>query len=161
MSWLVGSWLPHQSFTHIVAGGLVLRGGLDGVGQEAEDGADPQKDGEAAEELAAELDPLWGRWRRSQSVGAVAGQVLCRLGVGQTLWEAKEWRDERWEIKEGMRRNLTASERLTWTMSVLYFLQTSSTDILCSVCRRKNRWLTNKGSQSLHKMGSKVSFSVS
>lgn len=49
-----------QLLTHIIPSGLVLCGGLDGVGQEAEDGADPQQNGEATKKLATELDPFWG-----------------------------------------------------------------------------------------------------
>lgn len=74
-----------QTATHVIPGGLVLCGSLDGVGQEAEDGTDPQQDGEAAEQLATELDPLWGGGGWSQGVGAVPGQVFCCLGIGQTL----------------------------------------------------------------------------
>lgn len=76
--------------THVIASGLVLRGRLDGVGQEAEDGADPQQDGEAAEQLPTKLAPLWGGGGRGQGVGAVPDQVLCCLGVGQTLRGAEE-----------------------------------------------------------------------
>lgn len=49
-----------QAVSHIVIGRLVLCGHLDGVGQEAEDGTDPEQDGEATEQLTAELDPLRG-----------------------------------------------------------------------------------------------------
>lgn len=37
--------------THIVVGGLLLVDGLDGVGQEAEHGSDPQQHGETTKEL--------------------------------------------------------------------------------------------------------------
>lgn len=42
------------------------------------------------------------------------------------------------------------SEWLTWTMSVLYFRQTSSTDILCSVCRGK-KWSENWKMQEVYR----------
>lgn len=38
-----------QAVSHVVIGRLVLHGHLDAVGQEAEDGTDPEQDGEAAE----------------------------------------------------------------------------------------------------------------
>lgn len=75
------------SVTHIVSGGLILSGGLDGVGQETEDGASPQQDGEATEQLATELDPLGGGGGRREGVGAVTSQVLSGLSIGQTLEE--------------------------------------------------------------------------
>lgn len=85
--------------THVIPDGLVFRGSLDGVGQEAEDGAEPQQDGEATEQLATEFDPLRGGGGRSQGVGAVPDQVLCRLGIGQTLRGQRKWRgEERWKV---------------------------------------------------------------
>lgn len=71
--------------THVVSRGIVLRARLDAVGQEAEDGPDPQQDGEAPEELATELDPLWGGGRRRERVRPVPGQDLLGFAVGQTL----------------------------------------------------------------------------
>lgn len=145
------------SLTHIVAGGLVLRGSLDGVGQEAEDGADPQKDGEATEELAAELDPLRGGWGRGEGVGAVPGQVLCRLGVGQTLREAKEWRDGRWEMigrnnnDDPMTRQ-QARNSLGRCQCCTSGKPPPQTFYVPSMRTKGER--TNTGSQSLHVMGS-------
>lgn len=72
---------------HVVIGRLILAGHLDAVGQEAEDDADPQQDGEAAEQLAAELDPLGRGWRRRQGVSPVPRQNFGRLGDGETLQE--------------------------------------------------------------------------
>lgn len=83
------------SCTYIVSSWLILRRSLDGVGQEAEDGADPEQDGEAAEQLTAELDPLWGGRGRGQGIQAVPGQVLCCPGVGQTLGGAERKRKRR------------------------------------------------------------------
>ncbi len=77
-----------QAVSHIVIGRLVLCGHLDGVGQEAEDGTNPEQDGEAAEQLTAELDPLRGGGGRSQSVWTVPGQNLHSSGVGQALRES-------------------------------------------------------------------------
>lgn len=76
--------------SHIVSSRLVLRGGLDGVGQEAEDGSDPQQDGESSEELSAEFDPLRGGGGWGESVGTVPSEVLRRLGISQTLQGTRE-----------------------------------------------------------------------
>jgi len=70
---------------HIVSCGVVLGGGLDGVGQETEDGAGPQQDGETSEQLATELDPLWGGGGRGKRVGTIPDQELSCLGSGQSL----------------------------------------------------------------------------
>lgn len=77
-----------QAVSHIVIGCLVLCGHLDSVGQEAEDGTDPEQDGEAAEQLPAELDPLRGGGGRGQGVGTVPGQNLNSSGIGKAL---REW----------------------------------------------------------------------
>lgn len=74
-----------QAVSHIVIWCLVLCGHLNAVGQEAEDGTDPEQDGEAAEQLAAELDPLRGGGGRGQCVGTVPGQNLHSSGIGQPL----------------------------------------------------------------------------
>ncbi len=89
--------------SHIVSGRLVLRGGLDGVGQEAEEGSGPQQDGESSEELSAEFDPLRGGGGRGESVGTVPNEVLCRLGISQTLHKGQE----------SVRRNLTHESNTT------------------------------------------------
>lgn len=70
---------------HVVVDRLVLDGHLDAVGQEAEDGADPEQDGESAEQLTTELDPLRGGGWRGQGVGSVPGQHLQSSGTGKTL----------------------------------------------------------------------------
>lgn len=60
----------------------LLEGGcLDRVGQEAEDGAQPQEHGEPAKEVLAKLDPFRRRRGRRQLVGAVP--VLVGLGLGR------------------------------------------------------------------------------
>ena len=71
--------------THVVARRVVLCARLDAVGQEAEDGPNPQQDREAPEELAAELDPLRGGRRRCERVGPISGQDLLGFAVGQSL----------------------------------------------------------------------------
>lgn len=76
--------------SHVVSRRLVLRGGLDGVGQETEDGSDPQQDGEASEELSAEFDPLRGGGGWGESVGTITNEVLRRLSISQTLQGTKE-----------------------------------------------------------------------
>lgn len=73
--------------SYVVIGRLVLGGHLDAVGEETEDGADPEQDGEAPKQLLAELDPLGRGGGRGQGVGAVAGQDLQRSLLGQTLWD--------------------------------------------------------------------------
>lgn len=116
--------------THIVPRGIVLGARLDAVGQEAEDGPDPQQDREAPEELAAELDPLRGGGRRRERIRPVPGQDLLGFAVGQTLGAQDSHRTlpgQAWP------RPPPPGPRRTCTQSVLYFRQTSSTDILCSV----------------------------
>lgn len=77
-----------QAVSHVVIGWLVLCGCLDAVGQETEDGTGPEQDGEAAEQLTAELNPLWGGGGRGQGVGTISGQNLHSSGVGQALRES-------------------------------------------------------------------------
>ena len=52
---------------------------LDTVGEEAEDGAEPEEHCKAWEEALAELDPFWGGWRRGQLVQAVLGDPFFHL----------------------------------------------------------------------------------
>lgn len=79
--------------SHIVASRIVLSGCLDGVSQEAEDGTDPQQDGEATKQLATEFNPLRCCGRRGEGIWAIPEQNLCCLGIGQPLYETAE-RDE-------------------------------------------------------------------
>ena len=51
---------------------LLEGAGLDSVGEEAEDGAEPEQQREAAEQVLAELHPLGRLGRRRQSVGAIS-----------------------------------------------------------------------------------------
>lgn len=76
--------------SHIVIGRLVLGGHLDPIGQEAEDGTGPEQDGEAAEQLATELDPLRGGGGRGERVGPIPRQDFHGFGVGQTLKEKND-----------------------------------------------------------------------
>lgn len=148
-----------KSFTYVIPSRLILCRSLYGVGQETEDGTNPQKNREATEKLTTEFDPLRGGRRGSQGIGAIPCQVLCCLGISQTLGvpgngvvdrkrgREQKWlrRDQEWKDAENRknrtiilkRPNINAflkmQEQLTCTISVLYFLQTSSTDILCSV----------------------------
>lgn len=71
--------------THVVSRGIILSARLDAIGQKAEDGSNPQQDGEAPEELAAELDPLRGGGRWRERVRPIPGQNLLGFAVGQTL----------------------------------------------------------------------------
>lgn len=77
----------YKQVSHVVIGRLVLRGHLDAVGQEAEDGTDPEQDGEPSEQLTAKLDPLRRGGGRGQRVWTVPGQNLHSSSVGQTLRE--------------------------------------------------------------------------
>lgn len=83
--------------THIIWSRLLLCGQLDGVGHKAEDGTDPQQDGEATSQLAAEFDPFRSPRGWSKGIGATPGQVLCCFGIGQTLWGKAS--KERWSWK--------------------------------------------------------------
>ena len=73
--------------TDVVAEDVLFGGFLDGIGDEAEDGPDPEQHGEAAEEVLAELDPLGRHLGRRQRVGTVALQVGPRLTRRQTLFQ--------------------------------------------------------------------------
>lgn len=80
-----GSGIP----AHIVVGWFIFHGSLDAVGQEAEDGPNPQKDGEASKKLATELDPLRGCWGWSEGVGPIPSQNVLGPLVGEALREAR------------------------------------------------------------------------
>lgn len=82
---LYGVWTVLCAGAHVVVGRLVLHGHLDAVGQETQDGADPEQDGETAKQLTAELDPLWSGGWRCQGVGSIPGQDLGSSGVSQAL----------------------------------------------------------------------------
>ena len=56
----------------IVLDGILRVDALDRVGEEAENGANPEKSREATEKVSAELDPLGSRFRRSKLVVAVS-----------------------------------------------------------------------------------------
>lgn len=71
----------------IVVGRLIAGTRLDGVGDEAQDGADPQQQREATEQIFTELDPFRGLFGRRQRIRAIALQVLLGFGVTQTLRE--------------------------------------------------------------------------
>ena len=49
----------------VVLDGILRVDALDRVGEEAENGANPEKGRETTEKVAAELDPLGSRFRRS------------------------------------------------------------------------------------------------
>lgn len=74
-----------ESVSHVVIGRLILKSHLDAEGQEAKDGADPEQNGEAAEQLTAELDPLRGCGGGSECVLTVSGQNLSSSGLVQAL----------------------------------------------------------------------------
>ena len=59
------------SEVEVVIRGLLEGAGLDAVGEEAEDGPEPEKQREASEQILTELDPLWGLGRRGEPVGAI------------------------------------------------------------------------------------------
>lgn len=79
-----------HSIPYVISRRFVLCGSLDGVGQEAEDGTNPQQNGEATKQLTTKLDPFGGGGGWSQGIGSISGQILCCLCIGQTLlWEIK------------------------------------------------------------------------
>ena len=59
-------------------------GGLDTIGNEAEDGTNPEHAGEPSEEVLEELHPLGSSWWRSQLVQSVLGQAVPGLLSSQT-----------------------------------------------------------------------------
>lgn len=71
----------------IVVGRLIAGTRLDGVGDEAQDGADPQQQRKATKEIFTELDPFRSLFGRRQRVRAIALQVLLGFRVAQTLRE--------------------------------------------------------------------------
>ena len=75
----------HNTEVQVVHVGMVDGGRLEAVGEEAEDGSDPEEGGEAAEQVLAELDPLRGGLGRGEGVGTVQFEVLRRLLGSQTL----------------------------------------------------------------------------
>lgn len=58
---------------------------MDRVGDEAEERADPKEQGEAPEQVLAELHPFWRRLRGRKSVRTIPFQVFLRLGVTEAL----------------------------------------------------------------------------
>ena len=47
----------------VVLGGVIVGVALDAIGQEAEDGADPEEGGETSKQIAAKFNPLGGGFR--------------------------------------------------------------------------------------------------
>lgn len=70
---------------HIVVERVIFCGHLNTVGQEAEDGSDPQQNGEATKKLSAELDPFRRGGGRCECIQAVFGQHLRSSGTGKAL----------------------------------------------------------------------------
>ena len=66
----------HTTKTHIVSKCVLIRGHLDGVSDEAEDGSNPQQNGETSKQLLAELNPLRCGLGRPKLIGAVTLQDL-------------------------------------------------------------------------------------
>lgn len=75
----------HNAQIQIVVGRLFAGARLNGVGDEAEHGADPQQHRETAKQVLAEFDPFGCLFGRGQCVRTVALQVLLGLGVTKTL----------------------------------------------------------------------------
>lgn len=74
---------------YIVVGRLILHGSLDAEGQEAEDGPNPQQDGEAPEKLTTELDPLRGGRGWGEGIGSIPSQNVLGPLVGEALGEVR------------------------------------------------------------------------
>ena len=89
--WRTESWAGPRSdgLAYVVIGWFILHGSLDAIGQEAQDGPDPQQDGETPEKLATELDPLRGCWGRGEGVGPIPSQNVLGPLVGEALREAR------------------------------------------------------------------------
>ena len=74
-----------DSFSYVVAEDVLFAADFDGVGEEAEDGTDPQQQRESTEEVLAELDPLGRHLGRRQRVGPVTLENRLGLCHCQTL----------------------------------------------------------------------------
>ncbi len=72
---------------HIVFERILAGGDVDTVGDEAENGADPEQHREAAEQILAELHPLGHFLRRTERVRTVPLHDLPRLLISQALTE--------------------------------------------------------------------------
>ncbi|GIY14909.1 hypothetical protein CEXT_294151, partial [Caerostris extrusa] len=71
--------------THIIVWRLFESGRLDEVGNEAQDGTNPQQEGEPTEQILAELHPLRGLLWGRQGVWAVPREHLLRFVRRQAL----------------------------------------------------------------------------
>ena len=78
-----------NSEVEIVIWGLLVGRGLDTVGHEAEDGADPEQASEPGEQILTELDPLGGCRRWSQLVKAMLLIANFGLCAGQTIFDVR------------------------------------------------------------------------
>lgn len=55
---------------------------LDAIGQEAENGPNPQEDGEATKQLFTEFDPFWSGGGWGKCIGSISSQdFLCLFGA--------------------------------------------------------------------------------
>ena len=77
---------------YVVTRGILIGRGLDRVGHEAQNGANPQQDGESSEQLLAELDPLRGSFGWTQLVGTISLKYLFSPLWAQSL-------DRRMQVK--------------------------------------------------------------
>merc|ERR1719322_1135373 len=64
---------------------LLVGGGLDTVGDEAENGSEPEQTGESRKEILTEFDPFWSCGGRGQLVQTMFGNTSLGLGSGQTI----------------------------------------------------------------------------
>lgn len=74
---------------------------LDAIGQEAENGTNPQQEREATKQLFAEFGPLWGGVGRSQYIGSISNQdffclfwVMALCGEEMDGWKAVKTRGD-------------------------------------------------------------------
>lgn len=75
-------WAVVVEQTHIVFGSLLMKRHLDAISRKAENGTNPQENGEATKHLSTEFDPFWsgGGWR--ECIGSISIQdFLCLFGA--------------------------------------------------------------------------------
>jgi len=85
---IYSSYLVLIYSSYIIARHVLWRSELYGVGEVAEYSAEPEKQGEPAEELLTELDPLGDCFRRTELIASIPLQDLTRPVRGQTLQAA-------------------------------------------------------------------------
>ena len=73
---------------HVISKDIIRSTSLDTVGNETEDGTDPQQHGETSKELLQKLDPFGHRFGRCQGVGTVSLQISLGRRRCQSLFHS-------------------------------------------------------------------------